>query len=167
MSAMCSGVGFSGKVSPEVSGCNFLVKSKFKASWEQHHLETAEQSMIGGSIVHDVLVVNPQNMTLLKTKDLCPANDNGPEFLLLSNFLDLQKISPCTVVRPQITEEEFGNVQATTSSRSTFHKPCWKCKTSWTGVKFDRFHALTPMTQTLVFVMRQNLTFICRALGVC
>ena len=56
--------------------------------------------------------MSAQDSTLLTTPDKYPDGDNGCGLRLLSNFLDPTNVSPIEVRRYQITEDQFGEIQA-------------------------------------------------------
>lgn len=112
VSGQASGFGFKGSFSVGANGCTETAAKNMRASQSAFATETSSQSVVGGKVENGELVVKPELSTLLTSRSHYPPNDGGIQFRLLSDFLGPDKINPLEVRRYQITEDDFGKLQA-------------------------------------------------------
>jgi hypothetical protein len=110
------GYGFSASGSVESRECDEEGQKNFNDSKNQFESETSAQTIVGGASgttnngfpTFDVFA---KTAVLLTEKDKYPANDEGVQFRILSDFLAPDKISPLAVKTFQITLDQFELIQ--------------------------------------------------------
>lgn len=115
--AMVTEASFPGFASPTRSGqCTEEAKQEFRLQQSIYETESKETTIVGGkdwkASGGDDFEVLPETATLLKSRNQYPANDNGIQLRVLSDFLEPSKVSPLEARRSQIWEDQFGEIQA-------------------------------------------------------